>query len=128
ALNGKAGQLTGLINLYYDFFPASTITPYVGAGAGIAFIDSNNSLGSTQFAWDAILGVKYNMSNTLAFNLEGRYVGTTNPSVYYNGQTFTGQNQNVLIMAGVTLKFNQPAPPPPPPPPVAAAPSYMVFF
>ena len=42
ALNGKAGQLTGLVNLYYDFFPTSTITPYVGAGAGIAFIDSNN--------------------------------------------------------------------------------------
>jgi OmpA-OmpF porin, OOP family len=128
ALNGKAGQLTGLVNLYYDFFPTSTITPYVGAGAGIAFIDSNNSLGSTQFAWDGILGVKYNASSSLAFNLEGRYVGTTSPSVNFNGQTFTGQNQNVVILAGVTLKFNQPAPPPPPPPPTVAAPSYMVFF
>ena len=129
ALNGKAGQLTGLINLYYDFFPTSTITPYIGAGAGIAFIDSNSSLGSTQFAWDALLGVRYNVDNALGLNLEARYVGTTNPSVNFNGQTFTGQNQNIVFLAGVTYKFGQPQPaPPPPPPPPAAAPSYMVFF
>jgi outer membrane protein OmpA-like peptidoglycan-associated protein len=129
ALNGKAGQLTGLVNLYYDFFPTSTITPYVGAGAGIAFIDSNNALGSTQFAWDAILGAKYNMSSTLSFSLEGRYIGTTSPSVNVNGQSLSGQNQNVLVMAGITFKLNQPdAAPPPPPPPAAVAPSFMVFF
>ena len=129
ALNGKAGQLTGLINLYYDFFPTSTITPYIGAGAGIAFIDSNSSLGSTQFAWDALLGVRYNVDNALGLNLEARYVGTTNPTVNFNGQTFTGQNQNIVFLAGVTYKFNQPQPaPPPPPPPPAAAPSFMVFF
>jgi hypothetical protein len=33
ALNGKAGQLTALANLSYDFLPTSVITPYVGAGA-----------------------------------------------------------------------------------------------
>ena len=42
ALNGKAGQLTALVNLSYDFFPTSTITPYVGAGLGMAFIDSKS--------------------------------------------------------------------------------------
>jgi outer membrane protein OmpA-like peptidoglycan-associated protein len=129
ALNGKAGMLTGLVNLSYDFFPTSTFTPYIGAGAGIAFIDSNNTLGSTQFAWDALLGVKFQASSSLAFNLEGRYIGTTNPSVNFNNQTFYGQNQNILVMAGITYKFNQPQmAPPPPPPPAAAAPSYMVFF
>ena len=130
ALNGSAGQLTGLVNLSYDFFPTSAFTPYIGAGAGIAFIDSNNSLGSTQFAWDALAGIKYQMSNALAFNLEARYVGTTEPSVNWNGQTYYGQNQNILAMAGITYKFGQPtaAPPPPPAPPPAAAPSFMVFF
>jgi len=129
ALNGKAGQLTGLVNLSYDFFPTSTFTPYIGAGAGIAFIDSNSSLGSTQFAWDALAGVRYNVSNQFTVALEARYVGTTNPSVSVAGQTFYGQNQNLLVMAGVAYKFGQPeAAPPPPPPPAAAAPSYMVFF
>jgi outer membrane protein OmpA-like peptidoglycan-associated protein len=130
ALNGKAGQLTGLVNISYDFFPTSTITPYIGAGAGIAFIDSNSSLGSTQFAWDALVGVRYQVTNAISFGLEARYVGTTNPSVNFNGQTFYGQNQNFLALANVAYKFGQPtaAPPPPPPPPAAVAPSFMVFF
>ncbi len=128
ALNGKAGQLTALVNVSYDFFPTSTITPYIGAGAGIAFIDSNTSLGSTQFAWDALLGVRYNVSNQLTFGVEARYVGTTNPSVNFNGQTLYGQNQNITFLAGVAYKFGQPEVAPPPPPPPAAAPSYMVFF
>ncbi|MGQ3505068.1 outer membrane protein, partial [Enterococcus faecalis] len=62
AINGKVGQLTAMANLLYDFFPASTLTPYVGAGVGIAFVDSNASLGSTQFAWQAMLGVAYNVT------------------------------------------------------------------
>jgi outer membrane protein OmpA-like peptidoglycan-associated protein len=129
ALNGKAGQLTGLVNLSYDFFPTSVITPYIGAGAGIAFIDSNSSLGSTQFAWHALAGVRYNVSNQFTVGLEARYVGTTNPSVNVGGQTFYYQSQNLLVMAGLAYKFGQPeAAPPPPPPAPAAAPSYMVFF
>src|SRR5690349_1381491 len=61
ALTNKAGQLTALANLSYDFMPTSVITPYIGGGAGIAFIDSNTSLGSTQFAWDAFVGARYNI-------------------------------------------------------------------
>jgi len=129
AINNKAGQLTGLVNLSYDFFPTSVITPYIGAGAGIAFIDSNTSLGSTQFAWDALVGVRYNISNQLTVGLEGRYVGTTNPSITVGGQTFSGPNHNLLVLAGIAYKFGQPeVAPPPPPPPAAAAPSFMVFF
>ena len=129
ALNGKAGQLTGVINLSYDFFPTSIITPYIGAGAGIAFIDSNTSLGSTQFAWDALVGVRYNISNAMTVGIEARYVGTTNPSVTVGGQTFSANNHQFLALAGVAFKFGQPAPAaPPPPPPMAAAPSFMVFF
>jgi len=129
AINGKVGQLTALANLSYDFFPTSTITPYVGAGLGVAFIDSNSSLGSTQLAWDAFVGVRYNISNAMSIGLEGRYVGTTNPSVTVNGQTFSGSNNTIAILAGVAWKFGQPevaVAAPPPPAPQAA--SFMVFF
>ena len=34
-----------MANLLYDFMPTSVITPYIGAG--VAFVDSNSSLGST---------------------------------------------------------------------------------
>ncbi len=55
AINGKVGQLTAMVNLLYDFMPTSVITPYVGAGAGIAFVDSNSALGSTQFAYQGMV-------------------------------------------------------------------------
>jgi OOP family OmpA-OmpF porin len=125
----KAGQLTALANLSYDFFPAALVTPYVGAGVGIAFVDSNSALGSTQFAWDALAGVRYNITNALTIGIEARYVGTTSPSVTVGNQTFSSSNQNFLALAGIAYKFGAPeAAPPPPPPPGAAAPSFMVFF
>jgi OOP family OmpA-OmpF porin len=129
ALTNKAGQLTALANLSYDFMPTSIITPYIGAGAGIAFIDSNTSLGSTQFAWDAFVGARYNITNAMSVGIEARYVGTTDPGVSVNGTYFSGRNHNFLALAGIAFKFGQPeaAPLPPPAPPVAA-PSYMVFF
>ncbi len=129
AINGKVGQVTTLLNLSYDFMPSSTITPYIGAGPGIAFIDSNSSLGSTQFAWDAFAGVRYNLDSNFTIGVEGRYVGTTSPSVTVAGQTFTSQNHTVLALLGVAYKFAPAqAAPPPPPPPQVAPPSFMVFF
>jgi len=128
AINGKVGQLTAMANLLYDFFPTSSITPYVGAGAGIAFIDSNSSLGSTQFAWQGMLGLAYNVDSQLRLMLEGRYVGTTNPSVNTPIGNVTFQSQNILLLAGIQYKFGAPDVAPPPPPPVVQPPSFMVFF
>ena len=128
AINGKVGQLTVMANLLYDFMPTSVITPYIGAGAGIAFIDSNSPLGSTQFAYQGMVGVAYNVSEQLRFMVEGRYFGTTNPSVNTPIGTATFQNQNVLALVGVTYKFNAPPPPPPPAPPMVAPPSFMVVL
>ncbi|TAJ85254.1 MAG: porin family protein, partial [Reyranella sp.] len=128
AINGKVGQLSVMANLLYDFMPTSVITPYIGAGAGVAFVDSNSSLGSTQFAYQGMVGVAYNVSEQLRFLIEGRYVGTTNPSVNTPFGNVSFQNNNILALAGVTYKFNAPPAAPPPPPPVVAPPSFMVFF
>ena len=128
AINGKVGQLTTMVNVLYDFMPTSTITPFVGAGAGVAFVDSNSSLGSTQFAYQAILGVAYNISESMRFQIQGRYMGTTNPSVNTPFGNVSYSNQNLLALAGVTWKFGVTPPPPPPAAAPVAPPSYMVFF
>jgi OOP family OmpA-OmpF porin len=128
AINGKVGQLNAMVNLLYDFMPTSVITPYIGAGAGIAFIDSNSSLGSTQFAYQAILGVAYNVDESLRFMIEGRYMGTTSPNVNTPFGNVSWSNNNLMALAGVTYKFASAPPPPAPPPPAVAPPSYMVFF
>ena len=125
AINNQVGQLGIMANLLYDFMPGSVITPYIGAGAGVGFVDSNASLGSTVFAYQGIIGLGWNVDTNFRVNLDGRYYGTSNPSV--NGQTWT--NNNFSIMLGLQLKFGASAPPPPPPPPpMVAPPSFMVFF
>jgi OOP family OmpA-OmpF porin len=124
SINHKIGQLGVLVNLLYDFSPASTITPFIGAGAGVAFVDSNSSLGSTQFAYQGIVGLAWNASEMFRISLDGRYYGTSNPVV--NGASWS--NNNFSVMLGLQIKFGAPPPPPPPPAPPAAAPSFMVFF
>ena len=124
AINNQVGQLGIMANLLYDFMPASVITPYIGAGAGLGLVDSNSSLGSTVFAYQGIVGLGWIVDTNFRVNLDGRYYGTSNPSV--NGAQWT--NNNFSVMLGLQLKFGSAPPPPPPPPPAIAPPSFMVFF
>ncbi len=124
AITGQISQVTAMANFLYDFNATGTIVPYIGAGAGVGFVDSDLNLGSTVFAYQGILGIGYNYSPSLRFNLEGRYIGTTNPSVA--GSTWS--NNDAAVLASIQLKFGAAPPPPPPPPPVVAPPSFMVFF
>ena len=136
AIQNGVNQLGVLANVLYDFNAGGTIVPYIGAGAGIAFVDSNNSFGSTQFAYQGIIGVGYNINDTFRVNLDGRYYGTSNPQV--NGTGFGNNNQNFnsswnnnnfSIMLGLQVKFGAPAVVVAPQQPVQqTAPSYMVFF
>ena len=130
AIIGKVGSLNVMANVLYDFMPASMITPYIGAGAGVAFVDSNASLGSTQFAYQAMLGLAANVNNSMRIMVEGRYLGTTNPSVNVAGR---GHRQlpepEHPRPAGRAVQVRRARrPPPPPPPPAVAPPSFMVFF
>ncbi len=124
AVQSQVGQLGIMANLLYDFMPASVITPYIGAGAGVGFVDSNSSLGSTVFAYQGIIGLGWNVDTNFRVNLDGRYYGTSNPTV--NSSSWS--NNNFSIMLGLQLKFGAAPPPPPPPPPAVAPPSFMVFF
>src|SRR6476661_272569 len=54
-VNNQIGQHGIMANLLYDFMPASVITPYIGAGAGLGLVDSTSSLGSTVFAYQGII-------------------------------------------------------------------------
>ena len=124
-VRGKVDQVSVMANVLYDFFPGATITPYVGAGAGIAFVDATIqgcNLCSTQFAYQGILGIGYNATPALRIGLEGRYYGTTNPGAY--------TNNNIMALLSVSYKFGQPevAPAPAPPPAAVTPPSFMVFF
>mgnify|MGYP002629316683 CR=1 FL=1 len=124
-VSGRIEQLSVLANLLYDFAPGATITPYVGAGAGIAFADAainGCSLCSTQFAYQGIVGIGWNVDQNFRINLDGRYYGTTSPGAY--------QNNNISAMLSLTYKFGETVAAVAPAPAAAAVapPSFMVFF
>ena len=78
-----------MANLLYDFFPGATVTPYIGAGAGVAFVDANIQgckMCLTMFAYQGILGVGFNATPAMRIGLEGRYYGTTNPGCLFQQQ------------------------------------------
>ncbi len=124
-VRGRIEQVSLMGNLLYDFFPGATVTPYIGAGAGVAFVDANIqgcNLCLTMFAYQGIVGLGFNASDALRIGLEGRYYGTTNPGAYFNN--------NIMALLSLSYKFGQPqmAPPPPPSAPAVSPPSFMVFF
>jgi OOP family OmpA-OmpF porin len=128
AFGATKGDTAIMANVMYDFNAGGVIVPYIGAGAGIAFVRTaaaNLATDSTQFAYQAILGVGYNIDTMFRVNLDARYYGTTNP--YLAGTGYS--NNNITAMLSLQVKLGAPAAAPPPPPaPMAAAPSFMVFF
>ena len=66
-------QITIMANLLYDFNFGSPIVPYIGAGAGVAFINASafgTSSDTTQFAYQGILGLGYRIDDNRRINLE----------------------------------------------------------
>ena len=128
----NVNQVGVMVNALYDFLPGATVTPYIGAGAGVGFVDgvdifgATTSLSNTVFAYQGIIGVGWNVDNNFRVNLDGRYYGTTNPASAYGNWN----NNNFSVMLGISYKFGQPeaVAPPPPPPTAPTAPSFMVFF
>src|ERR1700704_5350461 len=123
-VRGRIDQVSVMANVLYDFFPGATVTPYVGGGAGVAFVDANIQgckMCLAMFAYQGILGLGYNATPALRIGVEGRYYGTTNPGAYFNN--------NIMAMLSLSYKFGQPEmAAPPPPAPAVAPPSFMVFF
>jgi OmpA-OmpF porin, OOP family len=129
--------------------PASP--PPIGVvGAGTPF--TNPTFGGTllkgntwNFGYQAIAGIRYDINPLLAFDLDYRYLASTEPTFNNKGvfpfppfgfppnttRYKSGYNtQN--IVASLTMKFGAPPAPPPPAPPAPPPPPthqvYLVFF
>ncbi len=97
---GQINQLSTMVNGLYDFLPGAKLTPYAGAGIGLAFVDPTImgcSLCSTQFAYQGIVGLGYNVAPHWRIDLDARYYGTTNPGTY--------SNNDISLMMGVSYKW-----------------------
>jgi OOP family OmpA-OmpF porin len=117
-------------------------SPFPNPTLGGTFLKGN----TWSFGYQAIAGIRYDINPLLAFDIDYRYLATTEPTFNNKGvapfppfgfppnttKYRSGYNtQN--IVASLTMKFGAPPPAPPPPAPPAPPPPpthqvYLVFF
>jgi opacity protein-like surface antigen len=69
---------TLLFNMYYDFKNGSRVTPYVCAGLGLGNMKIDGGSGSDAVAeYQFGAGVAFQVSEKVALDLKGRYLGTS---------------------------------------------------
>ena len=87
--DGDLQIITGMVNYYYDFGFGS-FTPFLGAGLGLAQIKTTAlTIGNvsviekddTEFAYQGIIGISYELSRDWMIGLDGRYLDTTDDDI-----------------------------------------------
>ena len=144
-IRGDRNQYAIMTNVIYDFNWLNlpwAITPHIGGGigavevrdgvrvVGLGTIASNTDW---EFGYQAIAGIRYNINPALAFDLDYRYLGTTDPTFRTGvGVRYTSEHQTHNVVASLTMRFGAPAPvvaaPVPPPPPIVTRRVFLVFF
>jgi opacity protein-like surface antigen len=95
---------------YFDV--GSTVLPYLGAGAGIAILETPQSGNETYFAWEAKLGVKIKTSSPVSINLNAYLqsmaaaVGSSYYWTYYGPVGVTDYVATYQFGLGATLSYD----------------------
>ena len=66
-----------MVNAYYDFKTFTDITPFIGAGIGLADIKHAKDL---ELAYDLNAGVKYNINKNIYVGIKGAYTRINGPT------------------------------------------------
>ncbi|MBV8888478.1 MAG: OmpA family protein [Alphaproteobacteria bacterium] len=156
-ISGDRSAHAFMTNVIYDFTFGWPVTPHIGAGVGAVELVDGLSLNGVprplvggsllhatdwELGYQGIAGIRYNISPALAFDLDYRYLATTDPTFRNGGSTlapgirYTSGYSTHNVLASLSLRFGAPPPPPPPvvqppqppaPPPVSRR-VFLVFF
>lgn len=144
---GRTNVYSLLANAIYGIPTGTKFTPYIGAGAGIAWVRNSNVAttlatsiddSDTAFAYQGIAGMEYDINPYLKASLDYHYFRTADTSFTSAAATqIKGDYENHTVTVGLRYIFPkaQPLPAPVPAPVVDAAPAqpqvpnnYIVFF
>jgi outer membrane protein OmpA-like peptidoglycan-associated protein len=141
-ISGQRNRYAIMTNAIYDFTLGWPITPHLGVGIGAVNLRDSMStkppfavtLASNsqwEFGYQAIAGIRYNINPALAFDLDYRYLATTDPTFRTaTGAKYKSEYSTHNVVASLSVRFGAPppAPPAPPPPPILARKVFLVFF
>jgi len=153
AVNGDRQAYAFMTNAIYDFAVGWPVTPHIGAGIGAVILHDGASAtagavihpgggrfasnSQTEFGYQGIAGIRYNINPSLAFDLDYRYIGTDGasfksaalpftPNKYHSGYSSNNLIASLTVRFGAALPIIAPAAPPAPPP--IARRVFLVFF
>jgi opacity protein-like surface antigen len=105
SLSGEVMTSSLMLNIFYEFLPRSLVSPFVGAGIGIANvigdIDYYDDENDTVFAYQLAAGVAFALNQNLKLDLQYRFFATEDPD-------FRGLETEYLthnLMAGLRFTF-----------------------
>lgn len=127
---GEFETVALMANFLYDIDIDTVVTPYLGAGVGGAYAAHEDVGDSVVFAYQAILGASFLLTDNLDAFVDYRFMGTTKVDGGRIGRAADIDNLNHTLMVGLRYNFGEifdsdeplaynPPPPAPPPPPVA---------
>lgn len=113
---GDVSVSSGMANLYVDMFQKSRLSPYVGAGVGVANVKYKDTCvngvpftaddDDTVLAGQAMVGVRYRFNPSVAGTAEYRYFRTADVKVNgAGGGTAEVETASHNAMLGMELKF-----------------------
>lgn len=112
---GDVNTLFVMANVFYDFDLDGPVTPYVGAGAGIGFVDVDYSPSGvaiiqddgSAFAYQAMAGIAYAVAPSVDLTLGYRYRATTDVEVEADlfAADFDVENSASIVEAGLRFTF-----------------------
>ena len=145
---GDRNAYAFMTNVIYDFVGWNFlygITPHIGVGVGAVELRDGVSLASGgglqvshdtewEFGYQGIAGIRYNINPALAFDLDYRYLATTDPTFKssFGGVKYTSGYSTHNLVASLSMRFGAPppvvAPPAPPVPAPVTRRVFLVFF
>jgi outer membrane protein OmpA-like peptidoglycan-associated protein len=141
-VRGQRNAYAFMTNAIYDFTLGWPVTPHLGVGIGAVELHDSISRKApavpasiaSSSAWElgyqGIAGIRYNINPALAFDLDYRYLATTDPTFRtVTGAKYRSEYSTHNIVASLSVRFGAPPPPPvAPPPPIVQRRVFLVFF
>lgn len=132
--SGSTSALSFMVNGLLDFGANDGLNGYVGGGAGMARVKADNYRfnggltalddSDTRFAWQAIAGVRYPVTENVDLGLKYRFFNVDDLKMTAaDGQTANGRFRSHSLLASLVFNFGEPTPPPPAPVEPAPAPA-----
>lgn len=103
-LKGEFESYAAMGNLYIDIPTGGKLTPYIGGGAGYAYV-TDTDVDDSVFAYQGMAGLNYAATDKLDIVLGYKYFGTTTPNYSAGGVNIEAPYKSHNIELGVRYTF-----------------------